>query len=178
MSFKVGDTVRRTGVLNYMDRVPEGTLGVVTELISRGRWPYKVKWELLEYDRRMWVDDNDIEKVVTPSSFNDAFGEYYVTAKGQQTVPGTSTRWAEQEDIPVDTASTVDMVNHPPHYTRGGIEVLDFIMAYFADDYLLGQVVKYTARSGHKWDTLEDLEKAAFYLNRKIEEVKKGNQND
>jgi len=67
--------------------------------------------------------------------------------------------------------SEVDMVNHPPHYTRGGIEVLDFILAYFADDYLGGQVVKYLARAGHKWNTLEDVKKAKFYLDRKVEEM-------
>lgn len=67
-----------------------------------------------------------------------------------------------------------DPVNHPAHYTRGHIEVSDFI----ADqdfDFFLGNVVKYAARAGHKSpDTeIQDLEKAQWYLNKKIELLKK-----
>lgn len=62
-----------------------------------------------------------------------------------------------------------DPVNHPAHYTSGKIEVADFI----ADkelDFFLGNVVKYVARAGRKVveKTVEDLEKARWYLNRKI----------
>lgn len=63
-----------------------------------------------------------------------------------------------------------DPVNHPSHYTDGGIEVIDFILAKKLD-FLLGQVCKYISRAGKKDPTkeLEDLKKAQFYLNRKIE---------
>lgn len=61
-----------------------------------------------------------------------------------------------------------DPVNHPSHYCRGGIEVLDAIEAWGLN-YRLGNVVKYVARAGHKGDRTEDLRKAAFYLNREIE---------
>jgi hypothetical protein len=64
-----------------------------------------------------------------------------------------------------------DMVNHPPHYTTGKIEVLDFILDKFADDYLLGQVCKYISRARHKGSELEDLRKAEFYLKRRIAEL-------
>jgi hypothetical protein len=63
-------------------------------------------------------------------------------------------------------------VNHPSHYTFGKIEVIDAI-----EDWELGfheaNVVKYVARAKHKVDELEDLEKGAWYLNRKIEKMKK-----
>lgn len=71
-----------------------------------------------------------------------------------------------------------DVVNHPSHYTDGKIEVLDFI----EDKKLgfhLGNVVKYVSRAGKKNPdkTIEDLEKAEFYLKRKIEKLKEeGNE--
>lgn len=63
-----------------------------------------------------------------------------------------------------------DMVNHPPHYTTGKIEVIDFIRDQ-QFDYLEGNVVKYVARARHKGKELQDLKKAAWYLNRRIEEL-------
>jgi hypothetical protein len=65
-----------------------------------------------------------------------------------------------------------DMVNSPPHYTTGGIETIDFIEAKELN-YHLGNVVKYVTRSGHKGDKLKDLEKAQWYLNREINNLKK-----
>jgi hypothetical protein len=64
-----------------------------------------------------------------------------------------------------------DMVNHPPHYKVGGIEVIDFIEAK-GFGYNLGNVVKYIARAGKKGSALEDLQKARWYLNREIEGAK------
>ncbi len=64
-------------------------------------------------------------------------------------------------------APTPDLVNHPPHYTVGGIETIDFIEAKGLG-YHLGNVVKYIARSAHKGATLEDLKKARWYLDRAI----------
>lgn len=62
----------------------------------------------------------------------------------------------------------VDMVNAPPHYTDGGMEVIDFIESKRLD-YHLGNVVKYVSRAGKKGDELEDLSKARWYLTRAIE---------
>ena len=60
-----------------------------------------------------------------------------------------------------------DPVNHPEHYKVGGIETIDFIEAKSLG-YNLGNVVKYIARSDHKGNKLQDLQKAAWYLNREI----------
>ena len=65
-------------------------------------------------------------------------------------------------------------VNHPPHYADGKIEVIDFI----EDKKLcfhLGNAVKYISRAGKKDATkeLEDLEKAEWYLKRKISKLRK-----
>ena len=67
-----------------------------------------------------------------------------------------------------------DPVNRPSHYTSGKIEVIDFI----EDQQLgfhLGNCVKYVARAGKKDPTkeIEDLEKGRWYLNRKIEQLKR-----
>ena len=67
-----------------------------------------------------------------------------------------------------------DPVNHPAHYTDGQIEVIDFI-----DDkqlsYCLGNAGKYISRAGKKdpAKTIEDLQKAVWYLNHEIEKRKR-----
>lgn len=68
-----------------------------------------------------------------------------------------------------------DPVNHPDHYTRGGIECIDVIQAVVTDlpgkeAWLVGQIIKYVWR--YRWKNgLEDLKKARFYLDRLIQEV-------
>lgn len=64
--------------------------------------------------------------------------------------------------------SKPDPVNHPEHYTSGGIETIDFIEAKCLG-FCLGNVVKYVTRAGKKDDKLQDLKKARWYLNREIE---------
>ena len=78
---------------------------------------------------------------------------------------------AEVEEIVADVNQAIaqhDAVNHPPHYTAGGIETIDFIEAKGLG-YHLGNVVKYITRADHKGDRLENLKKAQWYLNREIE---------
>ena len=66
-----------------------------------------------------------------------------------------------------------DPVNHPSHYTSSKIEVIEYILDH-GFDYLLGNVVKYVSRAGlkSKHTEIQDLEKARWYLNRKIELLK------
>lgn len=66
-----------------------------------------------------------------------------------------------------------DMVMAPPHYTYakdklGGLEVIDILEAFFPDEPLLWQVGKYLLRAGHKGPMLQDLQKARWYLDRRI----------
>ena len=84
-----------------------------------------------------------------------------------------------QKDLPnqflnMDNSKKDDPVNHPSHYTDGKIEVIDFI----EDKKLgfhLGNAVKYISRAGKKdpGKEIEDLEKAVWYVNRRIELLKK-----
>ena len=70
-----------------------------------------------------------------------------------------------------------DAVNHPPHYTTGGIETLDVIRAKMSSDrfqgYLMGNVLKYLLRCEYKEKRIEDIKKAQFYLNVLVEEMDK-----
>jgi len=73
-----------------------------------------------------------------------------------------------------------ESVNHPSHY--GGkdntYEAIKVIEAWDLD-FCLGNVVKYLSRAGKKSDKkVEDLEKALWYLNREIENLKKKNKQD
>lgn len=65
-----------------------------------------------------------------------------------------------------------DAVNHPSHYTQGGVECIEAIEAAMTPDefrgYLKGNVIKYVWRSNHKGSLLQDLEKARWYLDRLI----------
>ena len=64
-----------------------------------------------------------------------------------------------------------EAVNHPSYYKRGGVEAIDAIEAWGLD-FHLGNVVKYIARAGRKTaDSLQDLQKAAWYLDREIKRI-------
>lgn len=68
----------------------------------------------------------------------------------------------------------VDMVNHPPHYTLGGIETIDFIQAKLTKEeflgYLKGNVLKYGSRIGNKGAAILDAGKLAWYA-KKLQDV-------
>lgn len=66
-----------------------------------------------------------------------------------------------------------DLVDHPPHYKCGVIEVIDFIEDQ-KFNYHRGNAVKYVCRAGRKSveTEIQDLEKAIWYLNREIKRLK------
>ena len=70
---------------------------------------------------------------------------------------------------------STDSVNHPSHYNRGKIEVIDFIEDQQLN-FSLGSAVKYICRAGFKDDMIQDLRKAAWYVNREIERLSKGGE--
>lgn len=59
-------------------------------------------------------------------------------------------------------------INHPDHYNTGRFEVIDVIDDWKLN-FELGNVIKYVARAGHKENTIEDLKKAMWYLDREIQ---------
>jgi hypothetical protein len=62
-----------------------------------------------------------------------------------------------------------DLINHPPHYTHhpSGVECIDITEHM---NFNLGNAVKYVWRAGLKpgTETLDDLRKARWYLDREI----------
>ena len=88
-----------------------------------------------------------------------------------QTIAKKIVKAIEEPEVKVvELPKKEDVINHPSHYTRGNIEVIDFIEDQQLP-YHLGNVIKYIARAGHKGDKLEDLKKARWYLDRYIKEV-------
>lgn len=80
------------------------------------------------------------------------------------------------EDAAKKILADNDLVNKPPHYTKGGIDFLDYAEAKgLTENAYLFNVVKYVTRAGKKLgvDPVQDLEKAEFYLKREIERRKK-----
>lgn len=60
-----------------------------------------------------------------------------------------------------------DMVNHPPHYTShpSGVECIQITEHM---NFCLGNAVKYIWRADLKGSGVEDLKKAAWYIEREI----------
>lgn len=63
-----------------------------------------------------------------------------------------------------------DSVNHPQHYTQhpSGVECIQ-ITEHF--NFNLGNAIKYIWRAGLKGDSLEDLRKAAWYIEREVKRM-------
>ena len=81
---------------------------------------------------------------------------YWVDEKSSKEWPACESDW------------DADMVNSPPHYTKGGIETIDFIQAKLSPEeyrgYLRGNLLKYASRMGAKGE--DDAGKAAWYADR------------
>ena len=83
------------------------------------------------------------------------------------------------DDFKGDYAEDADMVNHPPHYNKHGIECFDAIRAALDDDefrgYIKGNLIKYTWRERYK-NGDEDLLKGSWYLNKYLETIKSADE--
>ena len=71
-----------------------------------------------------------------------------------------------------ENAPAEDPVNRPSHYTDGKIEVIDYIEDKKLG-FCLGNAIKYISRAGKKDPSkeVEDLNKAIWYINRRIKEI-------
>lgn len=72
---------------------------------------------------------------------------------------------------------THDAVNHPDHYcsSPSGIECITVTRHM---NFNIGNAVKYLWRAGLKGATLEDLKKAAWYINDEIARIEKQEKDD
>lgn len=66
-----------------------------------------------------------------------------------------------------------DSVNHPPHYNANppGVECITVVEHM---GFNVGNAIKYLWRADEKGNALEDLKKAAWYVQREIERRTKG----
>ena len=81
-------------------------------------------------------------------------------------------RKAEENRLTCSAGDKPDLVNHPPHYTAGGIECIEAIEAALTPEefrgYLKGNAIKYVWRERMKGGK-ESAEKAVWYLNRLVD---------
>lgn len=81
------------------------------------------------------------------------------------------------EDLKTLKLSKEDAVNHPSHYTSGGIECIDAMIAAFGVDAVTAfckcNAFKYQWRAGKKGDTKEDIKKSIWYQNKMLELIDK-----
>ena len=71
---------------------------------------------------------------------------------------------------------TKEYINHPQHY--GGIDNTFEpikVIEHYDLNFMLGNAIKYILRAGKKDDKIQDLEKALFYLQREINNLKSKN---
>lgn len=63
-----------------------------------------------------------------------------------------------------------DAINHPAHYTShpSGIEAIEITQH---ESFLIGNVLKYVLRAPYKGNELQDLQKAQWYLAKRIEQL-------
>ena len=100
---------------------------------------------------------------VNTNSFHDCIGFF-----------NCSKYRTEDQVVPTDFQYKHDAVNHPNHYTQGGVECIDAIRAALGPDGFqascAANVIKYVWRYRNK-NGLEDLRKAQVYLGWLIESI-------
>lgn len=68
-----------------------------------------------------------------------------------------------------------DNVNHPSHYTQlpRGLEVIDITSNF---DFVIGNALKYILRHQYKGEAVQDLKKAIWYLQYRINQLEGGEE--
>ena len=85
----------------------------------------------------------------------------------------------KDEDVKMDE-NVPDMVNHPKHYTQGGIECIECIKAAVTNKVgieavCVANVIKYLFRYEEK-NGIEDVRKAKWYIERLLKELEESQQ--
>lgn len=124
--------------------------------------------EACSMDKCWFENDDEEEELVPLGVFIDGkpFEEYVenrVEANSLLVADKMANRLNEQGPAKVEN----DPVNHPKHYTShpSGVECITITEHY---NFNLGNCIKYLWRSDLKDSPVEDLEKAAWYLQREI----------
>ena len=91
---------------------------------------------------------------------------------GANPLETTPLRWTPKSNNEPPSSNNVD---HPSHYNQGGIECIDAMVAAYGKEavsvFCLLNAFKYLWREEHK-NGKEDLEKAIWYLKKRLELIK------
>lgn len=166
MNLKVGDKVRikenlsecEFGYNRYMEEFA-GKKATVIRTFGKGGIE-------LDIDKQVWNwSENVLELIEEEKTVNTKIEEGNKVNESDLKDTETSKEVKDDKNDPV---------NHPSHYTDTKIEVMDYIEDK-GFNFALGNAVKYISRAGKKDKnkTIQDLEKAEWYLNREIKRLKK-----
>nr|DAO37095.1 MAG TPA: nucelotide kinase [Caudoviricetes sp.] len=136
-----------------------------------------------------------LEKFPTPiCDFNEwtddklAIAYDHVCKNGEARLDGSHIKSVEintcdniQSGIATKATSKPDMINHPQHYTQGGIECIDALKAatvgkHGIEAVCVANVIKYLWRYEEK-NGVEDVRKAKWYIERLLKELEESQQN-
>lgn len=83
-------------------------------------------------------------------------------------------KWRESVFV-MSKKQKFEKIDHPDHYQAKGMEAIDVIEAYNLN-FSLGSALKYILRAGKKpgESSVEDLNKAIWYLQREVERHAEG----
>lgn len=120
----------------------------------------------------LFLNENYSKLGVSKKDFDDKFTKFLALYLGREKTQMISTRVDYATEMEKAKKSEKneekDIINHPEHYTKGGIEVREFIDSWKLD-FNSGNVIKYVVRAPYKGTELQDLKKAQNYLNHLIE---------
>lgn len=87
--------------------------------------------------------------------------------------------WIDDEEDLIKVKKKNVMVDHPSHYggKENPYEAIKVIEAWNLG-FCLGNTLKYISRAGKKDDTVQELEKALWYLKREIKKLKSYGKED
>jgi len=130
------------------------------------------------------LEDLEKETVLYDSSNDDELMFHkvegiWVDRKGERVSRITVlNRWNGIEGSIQEIDPKTEMVDHPSHY-GGADNVYEVIkiIEHFGLDFHIGNLVKYVLRAGKKDAELQELKKARWYLDRKIQNLENNNKN-
>ncbi len=115
----------------------------------------------------------DCANPATVEEWSEIAGETFYWCPEHRHKFSWETRTRKQGGVTVQRNYS-DAVQSPAHYTVGGIETIDYLCAKLSPEefagFCRGNVLKYVSRAPHKAG-VEDLRKAAWYLERLIAQM-------
>ena len=130
------------------------------------------KLSMSEKVRRFYAANPDAKPREVAAKLDIPLATVYASKPKHKPVPAVI-EVLEAKPINIDAVhekmqpKAIDLVEHPAHYTDGGIETIDFLAAKLTKEefvgYLKGNVLKYGSRLGKKGDIEVDAGKMAWY---------------